>query len=303
MMSPPSLPEDPDMHHRRLIATLLATACLLAAAPAHAGEIFIDFKTLGTQQTLLLDTSGVQITADDGALPAEVLMLNLNGIGVVGGASDTTTDGSEALHFEFGTLVTGAAYHVGLVNDLNTNGVLGETTLEAFVGTTSLGVVAVDDIGWKNVSGLFGGVGVTGFTVRAVGDGNRIDAMSYVSLWDDLGEGLAGTYGVPTLAGSGWLTAGLPVSIDATDLLENASAALVAGFGQLGAPFKGGLMVPTIDLLITGLPTGALGELSLVAPWPPGIPSGFSIYMQVWLPDPAGPQGFAATNAVKGTTP
>ncbi|MHC5212033.1 MAG: hypothetical protein ACYTG2_15045 [Planctomycetota bacterium] len=286
------------------ITTAGVLACCLATSrPVQAGDVFIDFKTQGTVTTSTLSIGLVDITADDGVLPAQVHMLNLNGIGVVGGAADTTTDGSEALHFTFETLVSDAAYHVGLGNNLDADGKVGETFLEAFVGATSLGVIAVDDIGWKEVSDMFGGVAVTGFTVRADVDGNRIDAMRYRTHWDNLGSGLQGTNGVPRLVGEGWLSAGTTVTTTATQLLENQLATLVVGFAEINAPFKGGVLVPGVALLVPGLPTGGLGELQLSTTWPAGVPSGFQFYLQLWLADPAGVQGYAATNAVRGTTP
>jgi hypothetical protein len=36
---------------------------------------------------------------------------------------------------------------------------------------------------------------------------------------------------------------------------------------------------------------------------PPGVPSGFTTYFQWWIQDPAGPQGYAPSNAVAGTAP
>lgn len=285
------------------ILAVLVAAILATNQPAHAEEVFVDFKTLGTVTTPTLSVGLVDITADNGVKPAQVHMLNLNGLGVIGGAADTTTDGTEALHFQFQTLVLSASYHVGLANNLDLDGLLGESFLEAFVGTTSLGVIAIDDTGWKNVSTLFGGVAITGFTVRANVDGNRIDAMSYTTIWDNLGSALAGTYGLPQLVGTGWLTAGTTLTLTATSLLENQSAAIIAGFSAINAPFKGGVLVPAVDLLLTGLPTGPLGQVLLTATWPAGIPSGFHIYLQLWLADPAGAQGYSATNAVRGTAP
>jgi hypothetical protein len=291
------------MKHSWTIVIGLVAGILATSRPATAGEVFVDFKTQGTVTTFTLDQGFVQITADDGTSPAQVFMLNLNGLGVVGGAADSTTDGMEALHFTFDELVAEAEYHVGLANNLDADGKLGEHTLEAFIGATSLGVVEVDDIGWKNVPAMFGAVGVTSFTVRADVDGNRIDAMRYTTSWTNAGNALAGTYGEPTLTGTGWLTVGTPVTMTANGMLENQLAALVMGFSILGAPFKGGVMVPSIDLLISGLSSGPLGVLQLGGTWPAGVPSGFTFFQQVWVVDPAGPQGFAATNAVRGIAP
>jgi hypothetical protein len=37
--------------------------------------------------------------------------------------------------------------------------------------------------------------------------------------------------------------------------------------------------------------------------WPPGIPSGFTVFIQWWQSDAGAIKGFAASNGVSGTTP
>ncbi len=119
--------------------------------------------------------------------------------------------------------------------------------------------------------------------------------------WCDLGLGLGGSAGLPRLVGEGTLAAGDPVTLTADQLLPASTAFLVVGVGNLSLPFKGGTLVPTPDVVLA-LPTLA-GELSVSAPWPPGVPPGFTKHVQVWVDDPAGPFGFAASNGVAGTTP
>lgn len=62
------------------------------------------------------------------------------------------------------------------------------------------------------------------------------------------------------------------------------------------------MLVPFPNLLVA-LPTGPSGSFALSATWPAGVPAGLSIFLQAWVPDPAGVFGFAATNALQGTTP
>ena len=84
------------------------------------------------------------------------------------------------------------------------------------------------------------------------------------------------------------------------------SAALLFSSAPLSAvnlPFKGGTLVPAVDVLVAGLPTSPAGELSLSAAWPPGVPSGLTVWFQEWIVDAAGPKGFAASNGLAGTTP
>jgi hypothetical protein len=119
----------------------------------------------------------------------------------------------------------------------------------------------------------------------------------------NLGFGLPGTAGVPLLAGTGTLLAGDPVTLSLSSALPRRSATLVLGLSALGAPFKGGTMVPALDVLLAGLPLGGAGAFTLQASWPSGIPSGTAIFLQAWIADPAGPQGFAASNGVVGVAP
>ncbi len=77
----------------------------------------------------------------------------------------------------------------------------------------------------------------------------------------------------------------------------------VLGSSLLLAPFKGGVMVPSPDVLITGLATNGSGSLQLSAGWPGGVPSGFQFFLQAWMPDVSGPFGFSASNALRAQTP
>jgi hypothetical protein len=287
-----------------LSCALLAAALLISAPESSGQNHFINFTTLGTFTTPTLNNGHLALSADDGAAPALVNVLNLNGLGVVGGDWDNMTDSDEALHFDFDTPVTEVIYTVFVANNQDGDGLLGESFLEAFDGATSLGVVAVNDTGFHQVSNIFGGVPITSFTVRADGEGNRIDTLRYtVNPWADAGPGLAGTNGVPVLEGAGSLAPGSAYSVTTTGLLENHVAAVVLGLSAVNAPFKGGVFVPNPDALFLGLPTGPTGVLSLDDHFPNGVPSGFTFYVQTWLTDPAGIKGHAASNAVSGTTP
>ncbi len=112
----------------------------------------------------------------------------------------------------------------------------------------------------------------------------------------NLGNGLAGNH-APVLTGSGSLAAGGNFSLTMTGLPTFTTTNVVVGFATLLAPFKGGVMGPTVDLVI---PFGTgLGTVVLPATTPPGIPSGASIYVQSWTPDAGGPAGFDATNVLR----
>jgi len=122
----------------------------------------------------------------------------------------------------------------------------------------------------------------------------------------DLGQGLVGS-GVhlpPDLDAVGTLGADAPARFTLLDARASATAFMVLGFSPLGAPFKGGTMVPDIGTgILLALPTDAAGKIAFTLDWPAGLPAGFETYWQYWIPDPAGPFGFTASNALAGTTP
>lgn len=127
--------------------------------------------------------------------------------------------------------------------------------------------------------------------------------MLLTATWSNLGGGVLGANGTPSLTGTGSLAAGTNVTLTLRHALPNASATLIVGIGLLGAPFKGGTLVPSPTLLIFGLPINGNGSLSVQATWPPGLPSGFTTYFQCWIADAAAPAGLSASNGLSGTTP
>ena len=68
------------------------------------------------------------------------------------------------------------------------------------------------------------------------------------------------------------------------------------------SPFKGGLMMPSPDVVASGFVVQPDGTLQLSTLWPAAVPAGLSIVMQWWIPDPSGPQGFTASNALVAVT-
>ena len=134
-------------------------------------------------------------------------------------------------------------------------------------------------------------------------DGDLGCSVTVVGTWKDLGAGLAGTSGTPALAGSGLLLGNDAVALTLSAAHTNAPAFLIVGFSALHAPFKGGTLVPDADLVLGPFTTSGAGGLTLPGTWPAGVPELLSIWFQAWVQDPAGPQGFAASNGVKCLTP
>ena len=115
--------------------------------------------------------------------------------------------------------------------------------------------------------------------------------------WTEVEVGLAGGAGEPRLVVQGAPQAGAPIVLGITHTLPSALVQLVIGFAQVNLPFKGGVLVPAPALLLP-LPTNAQGMFLIKTSWPAGVPAGTPLVLQGWMPDPAGPAGFAATNGV-----
>ena len=128
-------------------------------------------------------------------------------------------------------------------------------------------------------------------------------ALETPATWTDLGGGVGGILGTPTLEGFGSLLGGAPLTLAVNGALGGFQSAWVVGFSELGVPFKGGTLVPNPDLV---LPVGLVppsGSFSVSTTWPVAVPAPDELCVQYWVVDPWGPAGFSATNGVKATTP
>jgi len=117
----------------------------------------------------------------------------------------------------------------------------------------------------------------------------------------DMGFGLRGNY-APRLDGSGSLAAGNLCRLSFTQLPPSSVGILVVGVDLLYLPYKGGSLLPTLDLLLV-VPTGINGAVDLDTTMPSGIPSDLSIYAQGWFLDPGSPKRMSATNGLELITP
>jgi len=131
------------------------------------------------------------------------------------------------------------------------------------------------------------------------------DCAAQPGPWTDLGGALAGSAGAPALAGSGTMLPGCPIGIDLTSARPSAPAFLIMGTSVLNAPFHGGVLVPSPAApgFIVALATSPGGQIGLSVFWPIGVPPGFEFVLQYWILDPAGPDGFAASNGITRTSP
>jgi len=118
----------------------------------------------------------------------------------------------------------------------------------------------------------------------------------------DLGHQLKGGNGYPIQIVSGSFVGGQPFSFSLAHGPVSGSVFHWLGFTVLNAPFKGGTMVPTPQVLSGPWPTTGAGTLLLAGNWPMGVPSGFQIAAQFWFPS-AAVAGFAASSGVLVTMP
>ncbi len=120
--------------------------------------------------------------------------------------------------------------------------------------------------------------------------------------WKDLGFGLAGLTGEPLLQVDSSMIPGTPFALSLSNAKPNSFIYNIAGFSLLQLPFEGGTLVPALDVMLFGA-TDSSGVQSLQAPFPNGMPTGASAWIQCWLADSSAVAGLAASNAVQGIAP
>jgi FG-GAP-like repeat len=121
--------------------------------------------------------------------------------------------------------------------------------------------------------------------------------------FDDLQHPLAGAHGFARQTAEGTMQGGEPFAFRLADAPSFSGAFHIVGLSELNAPFKGGVLVPTPNLINGPLPVTGAGTLELAGPWVPGLPSGLELYLQFWWADAGGPKGFAASRALRATMP
>lgn len=122
--------------------------------------------------------------------------------------------------------------------------------------------------------------------------------------WTDLGFGLAGSLGTPTLKGTGNLTAGSTGTLRLSGAVPLAPAVLFVATEQSPSPFKGGALVPVPPLAILPLITMPIGDTSIAwTDWPAGPYAGLSFYLQYAIVDAGAVQGIALSNALQADLP
>ncbi|MBI4880571.1 MAG: hypothetical protein HY812_13075 [Planctomycetes bacterium] len=128
--------------------------------------------------------------------------------------------------------------------------------------------------------------------------------VTVASAWTDIGFGLAGSSGVPQLAGTGTLQPSTSGSLDLTNGAGGAFAILFVTVGpNTPTPFYGGVLATVPVSLQLPLTLPASGNLPLPFVMPAGVPPGLKLTCQWGIQDAGAVQGVALSNAVQATTP
>ena len=121
--------------------------------------------------------------------------------------------------------------------------------------------------------------------------------------WTDLGSGLSGVAGVPSLVGTGPLTAGSAGALTLSNAAPSAICALFVSIASAPAPFKCGTLAPVPVAIQLTLVTNGSGALPLGwGSWPNGL-SGASLWFQYAIADGAAVCGTALSNALRADVP
>src|SRR5258705_58605 len=101
---------------------------------ALTGTYTVSFTSLGSLTTTNLHTGGVTVTAmSSPGVSGTINVLNLNGLGVVGGIFSDTVDSSESLRFQFDDYAaTEVKYDVPSAGNQNGNGTVGDAFITGF---------------------------------------------------------------------------------------------------------------------------------------------------------------------------
>ncbi|MFG0319716.1 MAG: hypothetical protein ACF8XB_20765 [Planctomycetota bacterium JB042] len=168
-------------------------------------------------------------------------------------------------------------------------------------GVDAIGGVTIDAIGAAADPSAMSDDGRSIVAVVDLVGGVSTAVLLELGPWRGLGKPLAGTTS-PKLRGFGPLSGNQPVTLRLSRGKPGGVAHLVLGFSRVDAPFEGGTLVPSPDLVLFGLPIDADGFLELTTLWPATVPAGTKLHLQAWIPDAGGPGGYAASNALVGTS-
>lgn len=122
--------------------------------------------------------------------------------------------------------------------------------------------------------------------------------------FNDLGSGLHGALGIPTLTGTGSLKPGSAGALTLTEAAPSAPAVLLVSLKQAALAVAGGTLVPFPYLVMLPMSTDHEGESALDwSAWPAGVSAGTPLFVQCAVLDGAAPAGIALSNALRVDVP
>jgi len=220
-------------------------------------------------------------------------------------------DGAQFTHYAYGATPLSAPIVSGI--DVRADGLIGIAARQSIAGSVS-GISLIDGdpanpASWTTY--LYGSSAIPHWQLDRAAFDPRGDlwvsaisegvAIVRCGTWTDGAEGaLEGSFREPRLVGSGLAHAGESFGLRASGFAPSALGMHVVGTAQANLPTLGGTLVPTPTILIP-FTTDANGDASVTTLWPAPTASGVELWFQSWTIDPAGAQGFAATNATKVT--
>ncbi len=158
---------------RKLVFVQCFVATVVLTGAAQGSAVTVSFTDDGTFTAPSFSESGLTVSATTG-----VGLLNLNGIGVIGGLSDSFVEPLETLTFEFPAPVVDVLLDFGPATSNFT------MEYEAF-NPASLGTVQINAIFQPfnfNLSSFFAGQPMTSFTmtgVEGIASGDRLGAITF----------------------------------------------------------------------------------------------------------------------------
>jgi hypothetical protein len=122
-----------------------------------------------------------------------------------------------------------------------------------------------------------------------------------LKLWNTVENGLPGLDGIPRLEGTGGVSTVTEASVSLTSARPITGATLVIGLSLI-VDSAHGVLVPTPDIVVSGLQTTGAGTLTYDFALA-GLAKGAVIYQQFLLVDSSAPGGIARSNTVAATVP
>jgi hypothetical protein len=124
-----------------------------------------------------------------------------------------------------------------------------------------------------------------------------------LSPWTDLGGGILGAAGVPTLTGTGTLEPNTVAVIDLVNTQPSTPMLFWVSFSSSPISIFGGTLHATPWDMQVPVNASAAGTLSLPTVWPVGIPSGTNAWLQFLCKDTTLTPKMTFSNGLKLTTP